>query len=143
MLPASGPRRSHATAAACVAHRPLLLSGLDLCTPIHGSMRRAGVLILREALLGPQLNTGFYQSDDLFPRCASPPLATPSYLAGAAPAKYDGVAIFTAYQGEAGANDATRQDEEAEKLTGELAVTLPDNVTGTQFAVHLRKFNDK
>ena len=63
--------------------------------------------------------------------------------AGAAPAKYDGVAIFTAYQGEAGANDATRQDEEAEKLTGELAVTLPDNVTGTQFAVHLGKFNDK
>ena len=76
MLPASGPRRSHATAAAPVAHWPLLLSGLDLCTPIHGSMRRAGVLILREALLGPQLNSGPCQSDDLFPRCASPPLQT-------------------------------------------------------------------
>ena len=55
MLPASGPSRSHATAAARVAHRPLLLSGLDLCTPIHGSMRRAGLMIHREALLGPQL----------------------------------------------------------------------------------------
>ena len=76
MLPASGPRRSHATAAACVAHGPLLSSGLDPCTPTHGSMRRAGSKILREALLGPQLNSGFCQSDYFFLRCASPPLQT-------------------------------------------------------------------
>ena len=76
MLPASGPRRSHATAAACVAHGPLLSSGLDPCTPIHGSMRCAGSKILREALLEPQLNSGFFQSDYLFLRCASPPLQT-------------------------------------------------------------------
>ena len=76
MLPASGPRRSHATAAACVAHGPLLLSGLDPCTPIHGSMRRAGLIIHREASLGPQVKSGFRQSDDLFIRCASPPLQT-------------------------------------------------------------------
>ena len=76
MLPASGPRRSHATAAARIAHRPLLLSGLDPCTPIHGSMRRAGLMILREALLGPQLSSGSCQSDDIFLWCASPPLQT-------------------------------------------------------------------
>ena len=76
MLPASGPRRSHATAAACVAHGPLLLSGLDPCTPTHGSMRRAGLMIRRKALLGPQMNSGFRQSDDLFIRCAFPPLQT-------------------------------------------------------------------
>ena len=76
MLPASGPRHSHATAAACVAHGPLLSSGLDPCTPIHGSMRRAGSMILREALLGPQLNFGFCQSDHLFLGCASLPLQT-------------------------------------------------------------------
>ena len=75
MLPASGPRRSHATAAARVAHGPLLLSGRDPCTPIHGPMRRAGLMIHREALLGPQLNSGFCRSDDLFLRCASPALA--------------------------------------------------------------------
>ena len=76
MLPASGPRRSHATAAAQAAHGPLLLSGLAACTPIHGFVRRAGLMCHREALLGPQVNSGFRQSDDLLFRCASPPLQT-------------------------------------------------------------------
>ena len=47
--------------AAQAAHGPLLLSGLAACTPIHGFVRRAGLMCHREALLGPQVNSGFRQ----------------------------------------------------------------------------------
>ena len=59
------------------------------------------------------------------------------------PAKYDGCAIFTAYKNEKNPNDATRQDADAEALHVELSLALPANVSGTQFAMHVGKFNEE
>ena len=58
------------------------------------------------------------------------------------PAKYDGCAIFMAYKAATNANDKTRQDAD-EALHAELSLVLPANVSGTQFAMHIGKFNEE
>ena len=61
------------------------------------------------------------------------------------PAKYDGCAIFMAYKNATGANDIqdATQDADAEALHAELSLVLPANASGTQFAMHIGKFNEE